>query len=588
MLIDPIPLYGPSITHREVELAAQAGSSGWNYRAAQDIRALQQLTAKFVGQRYAHATSSGSAALHLSLLALGCGPGHEVLVPETTDISVAAAVVHTGATPVFCDVDPLTLCLSPAAAAARVTPRTRGMIAVHMYGQPCDMNPLHELANRHKLVVVEDLTQGLGAVYRRFRTGVLGHCSVLSFGAKGALAAGEGGMVLTQSKELHERLVQIGDNGRNSKNPFFSNYIGFNYRMANVAAAVARAQMERIEELLEIKRKIFQWYAERLHDLPGIRLNTRMHHSRNSFWMPVIFIDDPSLNRNDLLKRLLASRVFCEPTPYPLSSMPMFVKADNPVAYGAGLRGVVLPGGYSLTEEEVDYTAAAIRQLVLDRSLPSAAVQPHGWLRHKTETVKRIRRMKRDGFSLPFTHDGEEGCLRLLDEADTSRQEVIDLLVRWRNENQEAFLTRATATEANIRDMMAQYPEKSRTYLFFFIILQGRISGHVALDYFNSKKRECVVESLIMEPDAKRGLAGRACRALYAWLKEEMGIDRVFAHVLASNHKSRLLGAAEGFSLINQTPLVKKTVPNGELLLPMYIPGHDKPDDYFAFSAKDL
>ena len=292
--------------------------------------------------------------------------------------------------------------------------------------------------------------------------------------------------------------------------------------------------------------------------------------------------------RHHFLQRLQASRVLCRPVFYPLSSMPMFTQADNPVAYGPGLRALVLPSGHNRTEEEVEYIAGVIKALLTDKGTASAAVQPTGWLHYKQEVLSTIAKAKATGLCLPFTHDGEAFSLQAVTAADADNAEVIAFMTALRKENPHAFLSDFPVTEDTLREMLRHYVGRDRDFLLFFIQKGEERLGHMGLDDFAFQEHACVAEGLIMRRDAGRGVAAAACEALYAWAKRVLGITRVYNHVVGSNKQVRLLAAAQGFKELNKTSLYKANVPGGSVFRPMYILGHDKPDEHFVFSVKDL
>lgn len=594
MIVDPILLAGPSITHREIECVADAAAIGWNMRDVEYIHKLQNTMRAYTGHRFAFATANRTCAMHLAMLALGIGPGHEVLVPEIADISAALCVTHVGAKPVFCDVDPLTLCLCPRSAAAKITPAARAIIPVHMYGQPCDMDALLDLAEKHALAVVEDAAQGLGSLYKGRRAGSFGLFTVFSFNGREAVVSGEGGMLLTSDEKLMARAAKLGSQGRSQDSPFVYDEAGFNYAMSNVQAALGYAQMERLAALLEKKEQIHGWYRDRLNGFPGVRLNAELEEYSASYLMNVLFVDDPTLLRTEFMRRLQASKVLCRPVPYPLSTQPVFasiagaVSTENPVAYSTGARALLLPSGHNRTEEEVEYVCATVMTLLADRQSPRAAVAPTGWLKYKSDVLETLARIKTEGLVLPFTHEGAEYELRALTGKDAGDPEVIRFLADFRRENMHVFLRHHEVTDEFMRETMSNYVDRARDFLLFFVAKGNILHGHMGLDDFAFQKRECLAEGFMMRKDAPRGLAAAAADAMYAWARETLGIVRVYNHVVGSNKPVRLLAASQGFREINRTALYKQEYPDGAVFRPMYIQGHDQPDEYFVFSAKDL
>ncbi len=588
MIVDPIFLAGPSITRREIEYVTTAGAVGWNLRGAEFIRAFERRLAARVGRPHALATANCTGAMHLALTALGIGRGDEILVPEIADISVAAAVLYTGAAPVFCDVDPLSLCLTPATAEARITPATKGILAVHQYSGLCDMPALEALAERRGLFLLENTAQALGGAINGRPVGGFGDISVCSFNEADTPTCGEGGMLLASDPELFHRALKPALHGRGEGNPFIYEQLGFDYAMSNLQAALGLAQVERLDELTAQKRRVFSWYRERLERVPGVWTTPGQPGVDNPHIMTALFFEDASMLRHTLLQRLAASGIICRPVHYPLSSMPMFTKADNPAAYGPALRALLLPSGHNRTEEEIDHVVATIAALTAEPALPSVRLRPTGTLAYKSDVLSRIAKAKSDGLRVPFAHDGRKYALRAVTAADAANPETVSLLAQWRRENSRVFLWHFTADDAFIRGTLRNYLERAREHLLFFIAEGDELFGQIGLDDFNFSKRECVLETLILRPSPPKGLGAAACEALFAFAREHLDVRRLYNHMLASNTKVRLLASAQGFSEVNRTPLCKEETADGVVFHPIYVLGHDKPDDHLVVTAKDL
>jgi perosamine synthetase len=358
---------GPSITQKEIEYVCDAVSHGWNENWDGYLRRFEKAFAEYVGTRFALCTSSCTGALHLALLGLGIGPGDEVLVPEIGWVATASAVVYTGATPVFVDVDPETWCLDPDSAARAVTPRTRAIIPVHLYGHPTDMVAVTRLARAHNLKVLEDAAPALGAEVHGKKVGGLGHAATFSFQGAKIMVTGEGGMFVTDDEALFERVRHLGDHGRHPHIPFFINAVGYKYKMSNLQAALGLAQLERIEELVARKRLIFGWYRQRLEGVPGLRLNAERPWARNICWMSSVVIDDSvGVGRDAVIAGLRQRHIDSRPFFPPMSSFPMFAsRAEaNPVAYRLARQGLNLPSGHNLTEEMVDRVCGGLLEVL--------------------------------------------------------------------------------------------------------------------------------------------------------------------------------------------------------------------------------
>ncbi len=591
MFFTPIPFAGPSITHRDIERVASAVASGWHKYERAAVVAFQHLMGRYVGREFALATSSRLGALHLAMLALDIGPGDEVLVPEIADISLAFSVLHVGAKPVFCDVDPQTLCLCPASAAARVTSATKAMIPAHMYGVSCAMTPLSELAQDRNIAIIEDATQGLGAMHAGRMAGTFGIFSVYGFDVQETLICGGGGMLLASDSDRISKAAKFGHQGESASNPFVYDAVGYNYAMSNLQAALGAAQAERLEVLVEKKKQIHTWYAERLASIPDVRMNADTSEAKATAGslMPVLFINDASVLRTEFMQRLMASGVQCRPVYYPLSSMPMFCQADNPVTYSTGVRALLLPCGDKRTEEEVDYVASIVKKLLANGRLSRVTVEPKGWLKYKIDILNKFVRVKQDGLTLPFVHEGKEYALQAITAKDAKDPNLIKFMADFRRENMHAFFTHNQITDDAMSDVLDKYIQTAYDMLLFWVVGNGIKFGHMGLDNFDFLKRECLAEALMMRSDAPRGLSIAASNAMFAWAKASLGIKRVFNHVVGSNRKVRLMAASLGFKELNRISLYSDTLSNGDITFrPMYIPGHDTPEEYFVTGVKKL
>lgn len=588
MIIDPIIPHGPSITHHEIEHVTSACATGWNMKSSGYINAFRQMMAQITGQKHSLALSSGTGAMHIALSALGLKQGDEVLMPDLADFSIAACVTYCGATPVFCDVDADTLCLSPEDAARKITPNTKGLIAVHLYGQPCRMTPLMDLAAKHNLFVLEDATQGIGSSYEGRPAGSFGHFAAFSFKSNTSAVAGEGGILLTSDDRLFDRAARLASGGRSPGNPFTYDFIGFNYTISPLQAALGFAQTSRLDDLIARKKQIHSWYRERLAGTPGIRLNATPQSSQPSFLTNLLFIDAPHIQRGKLIMQLHASSILAEPVYFPISSMPMFKQAETPVAYAASIKALCLPSGHNRTEEEVDYICASIKQLLAEPERNRAEVPLSGWLKYKSDTLEFFAKAKKSGFAIPFGHDGRSYALKAVTATDIQDTRLIEKFARWREASSAAFLARTPVTEESMRQILENYIRILRDYILFFIADDERLYGQVALNDFAFQKHECCIDGLYIEEHAPKGLAAAACETIFAWAEKSLAIKNIFNHVVASNKKVRLLAAAQGFREISRTALYREKIPGGEIFRPMYMPGHDTPDEYLLICKKNF
>jgi perosamine synthetase len=359
-----IPISEPTLGEREIELVSDAVRSGWVSSIGEYVTAFEKELAECCGVAHAVATSNGTTALHLSLAVAGIGPDDEVIVPSLTFVATAAAVRYVGASPVLADSDPAHWCVDPEDVANRITPRTRAIVAVDLYGHPADMDALAEIASEHDVVLVEDAAESLGADYRGRPAGGLGLLGVLSFYGNKLITTGEGGAVLTDDPVLADRARLLRDHAMDPKRRYWHGEIGFNYRITNMQAALGVAQLERLDEFLERKRAIAAVYRAGLQDLPGVTLQEEADWARSSWWMTTLRIDAAcGVDRDELAARLRADGVDSRPAFVPLHLLP-HLRQDGtlPVAEAIGGEGLSLPSSTSLTDSELEHVIGSVRR----------------------------------------------------------------------------------------------------------------------------------------------------------------------------------------------------------------------------------
>ena len=349
-----IPISKPTIGPRERELVLAALDSGWVSSIGEYIDRFEAEFAKYCGTRYALAVSNGTTGLHLALAALNLKQGDEVIVPDLTFVATANAVAYTGATPVLADIDPDTLCLDPAAVRTLITPRTRAIMPVHLYGHPADMDALTEIANAHGIAVIEDAAEAHGAEYRGRRVGGLGKCGVFSFYGNKVITTGEGGMITTDDEAFWQRAKRLRDHAMSPTRRYFHEDRGFNYRITNLQAALGVAQLERIDEFLNRRAEIMDWYRQVISVNDGVRLNRVKNWAKSAYWMVCLEVDAFDVARRDEFMRLLKARGI-DSRPYfcAMSSMPMYKQATPPVAGRKADTGLNLPSYFEMTKADV-------------------------------------------------------------------------------------------------------------------------------------------------------------------------------------------------------------------------------------------
>jgi perosamine synthetase len=375
--MERIPVAGPWITQKEIDYVTDAVTHAWYENANFYHQRFESAFADYVGRKYAMALPSCTSALHLSLLSLDLKPGDEVIVPDLTWIATSAPITYVGAAPVFVDIDPKTWCLDATALEESLTPRTRAVIVVDLYGGMPEMEALLAVAQGHGIAVIEDAAEAIGSEYQDRKAGSFGLASTFSFHGSKTLTTGEGGMLVTDDEATYRRCLFLRDHGRPPGDRMFWNTeVAYKYKMSSMQAALGLAQLERIEELIDRKRQIFAWYQDALGDLEGVQLNAEPNVVKNSYWM-VTAVLDPGLGitKADLMQQMAERSIDCRPFFHPLSSIPAY--AELPQARAARLRnvhaytvapyGINLPSSLSMTREKVSYVAQCFQQTLTRR-----------------------------------------------------------------------------------------------------------------------------------------------------------------------------------------------------------------------------
>jgi len=360
---------GPSMSAREATYALDAVRHGWNRKWSDYIERFEAAFAEYIGVKHALSTSSCTGALHLALLALGIGPDDEVIVPDITWVATGNAVAYVGATPVFADIERGSWCLDPDSFEAAITERTKAVIPVHLYGHPARMDRIMEIAARHGLHVVEDAAPAIGAEFQGRKTGTFGEFAAFSFQGAKLLVTGEGGMLVTNDDALYDRVHSIWDQGR-TPGTFWINEMGWKYKMSNTQAAIGLGQLERVEELIEAKRRVFSWYAEDLEGMRGVSLSHEEPWARSIYWMASILLDEKAgITRDQLREALKNRKIDSRPVFPPVSQYPVWARMQppQPNALRIGAQGINLPSGGCLTREQVSYIAESIKEVLKAR-----------------------------------------------------------------------------------------------------------------------------------------------------------------------------------------------------------------------------
>ncbi len=296
-------------------------------------------------------------------MALGVGSGDEVIVPDETWVATANAVRYTGANPIFADVEIDTWNIDPDSIESLITPKTKAIIAVHLYGHPARMDKIMDVARRYQLRVIEDAAPAIGAEWNHQRCGSFGDFAAFSFQGAKLLVTGEGGMLVTSNPELYQKAKKIWDQGRNPARAFWIDSDGVKFKMSNIQAALGLAQIERSDEQIEMKRRIFSWYENGLKNVPYVRLNKEVEGARSIYWMTSLYIDKLApISRDSLIAQLRLKNIDTRPVFPAISQYPIWPTKQEaqPNSKMIGEQALNLPSGVCLTKEEVTYICEMI------------------------------------------------------------------------------------------------------------------------------------------------------------------------------------------------------------------------------------
>ncbi|MBL8833896.1 MAG: aminotransferase class I/II-fold pyridoxal phosphate-dependent enzyme [Rhodospirillales bacterium] len=373
-----IPIAEPTLGGNELRYVTECVETNWISSQGSFVRRFEAEFAARLGVPHALAVSNGTVALHLALAAFGIGPGDEVIVPDLTFAATINAVVYTGATPVIVDIAPDTWSMDSDAFAAAITPRTKAVIPVHLYGQPADMDPICAIAKRRGIFVVEDAAEAVGSKLDGTPCGAIGDCGTFSFYSNKLITTGEGGMVVFKDDAVAARARMLRDHGMNPAKRYWHDEVGFNYRLTNLQAAIGCAQLEQIDGFLARKKSIAARYLSRFAGTAEIECPHAVEGFDNSFWVFSVAVDrgKVDLDRDALIERLSTAGIDSRPLFYCLHEMPPYRGyAGNrafPVAKRLSDSGLSLPSSTSIRDEEIDFVAGTFKRIVAARRLVRA------------------------------------------------------------------------------------------------------------------------------------------------------------------------------------------------------------------------
>lgn len=367
-----IPVNTPLLDGNEKKYLNQCIDTGWVSSEGPFVKELEERIAAYVGRKYAIAVCNGSVALDLAVEALQLEKGDEVIIPTFTIISCAAALVRKGVKPVLVDADPITWNMDVTQIEGKITPKTKAIMVVHLYGLPVDMDVVQEIADRHNLFIIEDAAEAHGLTYKGRRCGSFGTISVMSFYPNKHITTGEGGLVLVDDENLKERCESFRNLCHSKERRFYHEELGYNFRMSNIQAAVGVAQFEKLDEHLQLKRELGADYQNKLKNVYGLQLPCKStDYADNLYWVfGMVLEKEIQMDARSVMKELGSRNIGCRPFFYPMHLQPVFKKMGlfidetYPVAEVLGERGFYVPSGLTVNKEERKYVAQQLEEVM--------------------------------------------------------------------------------------------------------------------------------------------------------------------------------------------------------------------------------
>ena len=361
-----IPIAEPLFQGNETKYLTDCISTGWISSIGKYVGEFEQGFADYIGCTHGAAVHTGTAALHLALLAIGIGPGDEVIIPTLTFAATANAVLYTGATPVFVDSERETWNIDPDLIENKITKKTRAIIPVHLYGHPCDMDKITEISQKYNLTIIEDAAEAHGAEYKGQRVGSMGTISCFSFFGNKIITTGEGGMCLCHDQDLIEKIAKLRDHGMVKNKRYWHDEIGFNYRMTNLQAAVGVAQLEKLDWFVNRKKENATLYNSCLSGQEKLTLPPNKSWAKNVFWLYTVLLKKGTKNRDQLIRSLKDKGIESRPVFYPLHEMEPYKEFSNndefPVATQIAYSGLSLPSAPTLKEDQIRYICTILEK----------------------------------------------------------------------------------------------------------------------------------------------------------------------------------------------------------------------------------
>lgn len=370
---------GPSITQAEIDLVTEAIRDGWQDKMNSYIDQFVSKFSQFVGVKHCLPTAHCTDAIHLAMLALGISAGDEVIVPDLTWVASVAPILYVGASPVFADIDPVSWCITAESIEQRITSKTKAVVVVDLLGNMPEWNEITDLCQQRGIIVIEDAAESIGATYEGKQAGTFGEISLFSFNATKLIMSGQGGALCTNDSDLYKKAKLHSHHGIDKKlsgRYYWSNVLGYNYNWTNLQAALALAQLGRIEELIAYKKWLFHEYENGLREIDGLQLSSAKLNVDPTYWISVAILDPKyGLNKEELGERFSEYQIDMRPLFYPVSSMPPFqpyvsgktMREENPITYQLSKYGVCLPNGNNLEADDVKYISEIFKYLIQNK-----------------------------------------------------------------------------------------------------------------------------------------------------------------------------------------------------------------------------
>jgi perosamine synthetase len=355
-----IPIYEPYLEGNESKYLQECINSGWISSKGKFVDLFENSFADYIGSPYALSTANGTVALHLALVTIGINKGDEVIVPDLTFAASVNSILYTGAVPVLVDCNLDTLNIDVKKIEEKITAKTKAIMLVHLYGLPSFIDEIQKIADKYNLIIIEDAAESFGSEYKNKKVGTFGRVACFSFFGNKTITTGEGGMITFKNEEDYKKAKILRDHGMNPSKIYWHDFIGYNYRMTNLQAAIGYAQIEKANKIIKTKIDNAQMYKTLLKNIPGIAFVKEFENLKNTYWLVTIIIDKEKFgcDRDSLKELLRKNNIDSRPVFYPIHQMPPYIKyniGEFPNSNYASKNGLSLPSSFSLSSEKIKH-----------------------------------------------------------------------------------------------------------------------------------------------------------------------------------------------------------------------------------------